>query len=215
MRLSHAISHRVAGIAFLFIGSALTGSMAKADTVIVSNLTATFQDNQGPLTTSNWFGNVFTNTSAIDVSKITLFMSGPSATAALYSDNAGAPGTNLGTFTFSGSNVDAFDHGTYDFTPSSTISLAANTNYWVVSSGLPATSDTYWDFTNDSTPNIGVGAFSPNAGGSWGNLGYTFKFEVDGINGVAASTPEPGTWGLMCGLGVMGSSILVRRRKRK
>lgn len=213
MRLSSTVCKGavlpLAAAAMMAMGS------AHADSVIVSNLTANFVDNQGPLSATTWFANSFTNTSLMDLTKIILRDSGPDATASLFSDNAGAPGVNLGTLISAGNSADINGNGDYFFTPTSTIALSPNTNYWVVSNVASPSSNTYWDFTNDSTANIGLGAYSQDSGGSWNALGYTFKFEVDGVTPSGPATPEPGTWAMLCGLGITGSGIVLRRRKRK
>lgn len=212
MRLSSTVCK--GAVLPLVAGAILAVGSAHADTVIVSNLTANFVDNQGPLSNNAWYANSFTNTSVMNLTEIILRDSGPDATASLFSDNAGAPGVNLGSLVSAGNSADVNGNGDYFFTPSGTIALAANTNYWVVSNVASASSNTYWDFTNDTTANIGLGAYSPNSGGSWSSLPYTFKFEVDGVTPAGPATPEPGTWAMFCGLGVTGSGVLIRRRKR-
>ena len=140
----------------------------------------------------------------------------------LYSNSpTTGPNTLLGTFT-----VDNPVNGSYQafsFTPTSSLTLAASTQYWLgLSSSLPSggAGTTSWSFTKTSSYTSNDGwmidtatssemSFSPSwstfAGSSAG--GNTFRFSVTAI----AAVPEPSVWTLL-GLGCLGLVIFYRKR---
>jgi hypothetical protein len=183
--------------------------------VIVSNLADTFVDNAGPITASTWEANVFTNTSLMKLTGVSLYLYNTDSSPSLYSDAAGQPGVDLTDFTAAPGNAGIGGHGIYSFTPNTTVLLQPNTNYWIVDKGLGSTSDSYWDFTQDTTTNIGLDALGRNSGASWTtNFSFSEKFEVDGVV-PNVTTPEPGAIALFGGMSLTGLTALIRRRKRK
>ena len=213
MRLSTAACKCVVTLSLALLGT-LVVNPTRAD-VIVSNLAATFVDNEGPLTASQWEANVFTNTSLMKLTGVSLYLYNTDASPSLYSDAGGQPGVDLTDFTAAPGNASIGGHGIYSFTPNTTVLLQPNTNYWIVGKGLGSTSDSYWDFTQDTTPNIGLDALTQSSGASWTtNFPYSEKFEVDGVV-PNVTTPEPGAIALFSGMSLTGLTALVRRRKRK
>jgi hypothetical protein len=91
-------------------------------------------------------------------------------------------------------------------TPSTTLNLTANTQYWIVVT--PGAADTFgsWVTSNDTTSQ-GLDAFETVGGSFWNStLTPNLAFEVDGT-----ATPEPAT---LITLGLGAAAIAVRRRRQ-
>ena len=122
----------------------------------------------------------------------------------------------LGTFTFP--TVGA-SFTTLNFTPTTSIVLQANTEYWFVLQATSANASGFdWQTTNDTTLDPGsegtltsFAAMIPPGSGIW--YSQPNQPYLIGINGtpVVASVPEPSSW-IMGGLGVSCVFALVRRR---
>jgi|GEM_PF-2328379 len=146
-------------------------------------------------------------------------------TPKIYTDNAGVPGTLVGTLSTIALPADpnypsAGTFTTYTAT-SAGINLAANTNYWMVVSINNATDGTdpvLWNTTSSNTMDSGstfsqVTATalktSTNSGTSW-NTGQAVN-GVFSLSGTVVAAPEP-TRVLLLGIGT--GLLLLRRRRR-
>lgn len=146
------------------------------------------------------------------------------ATAYLLADNGlgTSPSTILGTIStitvpFTGSTFNIIPLP-FTFTATSSIPLAANTNYWVgFEKAGPATNVfLHLGVTVDTAVATNTNAFSTsNMNGPWTvfNNGNKTAFQVIGsASAPSASAPEPATLALLS-LGIVGAT-LVRRRGR-
>ena len=120
----------------------------------------------------------------------------------IYSDSILEPGTLLGQLTLAGSYSATATPTTFI---ASGITLAANTNYWVVLKAVSGQFD--WSWTSD---NVGTGVgyqntwgSSDDSGGTWFTYdSYPTQMNVTLVS--AAAVPEPATallWGL-AGVGI-------------
>jgi hypothetical protein len=143
------------------IGTQYTGSSftTDSDSYTVNSVTARFQE----LTEGNLFLNIF-------------------------SDNSGLPGTLIGQLS-TNQNILPGSHNNYVFTPNSSVTLAANTTYW-----LTGESSGWYQWGNTSSPNqtgawgIGDGiVYSSNQGASWNSFSNNpLQFSVDATSASAA-----------------------------
>ena len=140
----------------------------------------------------------------------------------LYSDSSTRPGTQLDTI---GSFSEASLTNTptlYDFSPASTVTLAAHTRYWVMLSGGTTQVNGHYG---------ALQAYSPDASGvdvsqefhevTFGGSAHVLSnsaFNNTGVMKVTVSpfdpvTPEPGSVALLSGLLVSGGVFVRKRRK--
>jgi hypothetical protein len=145
-----------------------------------------------------------------------------SVTAYLYSSSGGpSPVPNaslaaLGTFTHADLLAST---GVMTFMPASNITLAPNTQYWIVlvgSGGQGDVADGRWRETNNNSGVGVIGQFHANwQGSSWfseSNTGFLGTPEM--IIQVSAAAPEPATAGLI-GLALAGLWSFRRYRRRR
>ena len=130
-------------------------------------------------------------------------------TVAIFSDNAGKPGTVFATSALR--NVGLKDVYQFDFTG---VTLAANTKYWV----LPQVGLSWYRETNDAAPTeqnssgftySGV-LRSINSGSSWSTRSDNYTLAIS-TSDVPAAVPEPALTSLLCLSGI----ALIRRRMKK
>lgn len=142
-----------------------------------------------------------------------------SFTVAVYTNNAGVPGTLVGTVgTAAGNGLGTMD--LYNLTPASPIALSASTNYWVVASSTSADTCAFgWTF-NASTPS-GIFTYVAETqfyGGSWSDqTGDYFALQLDGAlvaaGGSIAPVPTLSELGLALLL-LMVATVAARRLRR-
>ena len=148
-----------------------------------------------------------------------------SPTLTLRGDSSGQPGSVLANFTTPALTQDATNN--YTFTPTSTVSLANGSTYWIVLSSVGYYEALSWEVDgnlNGSFRGIvptGLGATyststlahsnSTDGGSTWISSTYINSFQIDGTN-LDSGVPEPGTVSLMMA-GLAGIAI-IRRRKR-
>jgi hypothetical protein len=156
----------------------------------------------------------------ITSSFVTLFNSASSPyhfTASIFTDNAGQPGTTLGSFTQMTAGGNILSHVNYSGT-SPGISLAANTNYWMVLkmdepfAQFPG-GTAGWSRTTSQSTDAGSSfaiiagtqiKSSTNSGSTWGNSQVGNQmFRLDGV-------PEP-TTALLAAAGIF---LTAGRRRR-
>jgi hypothetical protein len=196
-------------MAFFAAGPAQAG-------VVLSNMGANgLTDTSGPTNTdilaSNWLASGFTTGAdalKLDWVSIVGFNNDVgSKTVAIYSDNAGSPGTLVATS--SGTTVTSKD--VYQFNFSGT-NLAASTSYWV----LPQVGLSWYIESANAAPTaqnasgfsyLGVKT-STDSGSSWNTS--VFNYTV-GISASPAAVPEPAITSLVC----VGGIAFMRRRMKK
>ena len=196
-------------MAFFAAGPAQAG-------VVLSNMGANgLTDTSGPTNTdilaSNWLASGFTTGAdalKLDWVSIVGFNNDVgSKTVAIYSDNAGSPGTLVATS--SGTTVTSKD--VYQFNFSGT-NLAASTSYWV----LPQVGLSWYIQSANAAPTaqnasgfsyLGVKT-STDSGSSWNTS--VFNYTV-GISASPAAVPEPAITSLVC----VGGIAFMRRRMKK
>ena len=196
-------------MAFFAAGPAQAG-------VVLSNMGANgLTDTSGPTNTdilaSNWLASGFTTGAdalKLDWVSIVGFNNDVgSKTVAIYSDNAGSPGTLVATS--SGTTVTSKD--VYQFNFSGT-NLAASTSYWV----LPQVGLSWYIESANAAPTaqnasgfsyLGVKT-STNSGSSWNTSAFNYTV---GISASPAAVPEPAITSLVC----VGGIAFMRRRMKK
>jgi hypothetical protein len=184
--------------------------------VVLSNMGANgLTDTSGPTNTdvlaSNWLASGFTTGAdalKLDwVSIVGFNNDAGSKTVAIYSDNAGSPGTLVATS--SGTTVTTKNVYQFNF---SGANLAASTSYWV----LPQVGLSWYIESANTAPSaqnssgfsyLGVKT-STDSGSSWGIS--VFNYTV-GISASPAAVPEPAITSLVC----VGGIAFMRRRMKK
>ena len=158
----------------------------------------------------------------------TLNLANPAATnmgsfsVGLYSGDSNSMGSLIGSLTtanatfFTNPSGDYFAFQNILFT-NNTITLAANTTYWVGVSNNPDQDNAFsWESLYDITP-TGVGAYGKGIsdysqyGGGTSFLPSTGPFNLT-VTGTIA-VPEPSTCALFC-IGTLGIIMMVLRRKK-
>ena len=157
---------------------------ASSQVDIINNL-ANAVNTQLGATTTNWIAFHFkTDGSARNLSEIDLRLTAGGATSVvnLFSDNGTTtkPGSSLAVLTNNGQIGPASNAiNTFNFTPASTVTLSASTDYWVVlsaNSGITA-----WSITNNAAKS-GVGSIPAQFTDTTVNSGGTWSFQSDASN---------------------------------
>ena len=184
--------------------------------VVLSNMGANgLTDTSGPTNTdilaANWLASGFTTGAdalKLDWVSIVGFNNDVgSKTVAIYSDNAGSPGTLVATS--SGTTVTTKNVYQFNF---SGANLAASTSYWV----LPQVGLSWYIESANAAPTaqnasgfsyLGVKT-STNSGSSWTTSPFNYTV---GISASPAAVPEPAITSLVC----VGGIAFMRRRMKK
>jgi hypothetical protein len=134
------------------------------------------------------------------------------ASAELVSNHDGLPGSVVLTRFTVPSIGTSFKDLTFD--PKSTVTLAADTNYWFVLAAT-GTGSYRWDYTSTLKADLPNYAYSNNSGASWkiGSPAGPFLIRVDSTasTGAAAAVPELSTW-TMLALGFVALGFASYRR---
>lgn len=131
----------------------------------------------------------------------------------IYSDDGGLPDAVVPNGLLSGPTQPGAGDITYNST--GTISLAANSTYWLVLSIVNGDENRIvgWDWTSDNSPNSGPGTILSDGalffGGSWSDSGTEQLFAVS-----ATAVPEPATVAGIGALGLLGFAAVRQWRAR-
>jgi hypothetical protein len=207
----------LSGAALLLLVNA---GLSYADTVIVSNLTAT-QNGTGTIYSSGppqWYAQEFITGASSEVLSSIIVPLGDAtgsfnAGAELVSDNSGLPGSTLLTgFTVPTIPTSSFSNLT--FTPMSSVTLKANTDYWFVLAATGSGGDYHWQYTNTLSPSFPNYAVSTNSGSTWtiGTPAGPFLLEANAA--AVSAVPEPSSLVLVTGGFVTFAVVLIRRRRK-
>jgi hypothetical protein len=145
-------------------------------------------------------------------------------TAYLLSDNGGSPGSRLATLFFPPVPTNNA-YSVLTFTPTSSVTMAAGTNYWFAlgnRESLVLSGELDWantaSGTNSGPGSLGLAASSVDKGATWRTVAFPLnrtKIEVDGTPRTTAAVPEPST-ALMAAAGMLaGVAVWARRRRRQ
>jgi hypothetical protein len=133
------------------------------------------------------------------------------ASAELVVNSGDLPGSTILT----GFTVPAIGSSLSDltFTPTSSVTLSANTPYWFVLEASGTTGSYKWAYTNTLSPSLPNYAVSNNSGASWtiGTPPGPFLIEADSVTAI----PEPSTFRLVGAVGLLGFVVVLSRRLRR
>ena len=205
--------------ALLVVVGFACGIVARAQTVVLSNLSST-RSSQVSLSATAYQAAPFTtdSSSSYSLNSVTLGLAAATNTSgnffvAIYS-GVSQPTTLVTNGQLSG-NSNPASAGNYSFTAGATVALAPSTTYWVVA-GVTSGAGVYKWQTN-TTDAYSVSSWlqvpdgfghSVNAGGTW-STGTTTTPQVFEIS--ATAIPEPSTYAGLVGLTVLGFAAYRRR----
>lgn len=190
-----------------------------AQTVIVSNLTATSNGTLSISTTQSVAGGFTTGSTSSAFNGVTIALgsaSGASSvfTVALYSSTSGLPGTLLQTLSGPSSPQPA---GNYTYTVDTPLTLAPGTTYfWVGSLASPSSTDRRRSLTTASLSQtssdgwtINDSYYAKSSSGTWNTGSTPSMFSVS-----ISAIPEPSTYAALAGAAMLGFAC-YRRHARK
>lgn len=187
----------------------------------------TFGGSFGGTSIYNYAFSFTTGTTHLNLAGVTLASpytdSAAGLSLSLYSNNAGAPQTSLGTFgagqsagTMTANSTYASNFQLTSFTPTTqTIALSASTTYWLLayftSDGqfrMPTTTSTS-ETAGLTGWSIGDTYLDNQNGGGWNTISRAIEFSVSAAD--APAVPEPATYAVVLATAMLGFTIWRRR----
>ncbi|HUO06878.1 MAG TPA: PEP-CTERM sorting domain-containing protein [Phycisphaerae bacterium] len=182
----------------------LAVSSASSAAVLYDN-TSTTVDGADNATSTTYIASAFTTGSATSALTASLLLEQATTgidTVSVYSSSTYTPDSLIGVLTAS-STASATSVGLVTFS-STSLSLSANTTYWLV---LSSTGSVAWSYSSDPTL-TDAWAMSTNSGVVWSSTGDSYPY-VFSVSDTVAAVPEPATLSL---LGLSGVALLRRKR---
>ncbi len=194
----------------------LVGAAQSHADVIVTNLsdisagTGTIYASGPPQFYAQEFTTGATSETLSDVIAVLGYASGSfTATASLETNSVDLPsGTVLTDF-----NVPSIPAGSPEdetFTPDTSVTLSADTDYWFVLEATGTDGNYEWDYTNTTQADLPNYAVNDGSGWSIGAPPGPFLIEADGT-----PTPEPSSLLLVSAAGMVGLFVALSRRFRR
>lgn len=209
------LSKFLLGPAFVLLVNA---GLSYGDTIIVSNLGATVNGtgtiySSGP--PQSYAQEFLTGNSSVLLSSIVVPLGNATGTftaaAELVADNSGLPGSTILT-SFTVPAIPTTTPTDLTFTPTSSVTLNANTDYWFVLSAS-GSGDYQWYYTNTLSTSFPNYAVSNNSGATWtvGAPPGPFLLEA---TAASAAVPEPSSLVLVAS-GLLAFVVMVCARRSR
>jgi hypothetical protein len=212
--MRRCVTKILSGAAFLLLTNA---GLSYGATIIVSDVTDTLNGtgtiySSGP--PQSYAQEFLTGNSSAVLGSIVVALGNASgsftAAAQLVGDNSGLPGSTVLT----GFTVPTIPTGSpkdLTLTPTSSVTLKANTDYWLILSATGSGGDYEWQYTNTLSPSFPNYALSNDSGASWtiGTPPGPFLLEADAG---AGSVPEPSSF-LLGAIGMLAFGMVVCGRR--
>lgn len=206
---------QLAGFLFAVAASVIPGAATRADYSLSNNLSGTSGGVESATGTNLIAAGFGSGTTGGQLSSVTLSIAqvlSSTAEVDLYADDGlDEPGTKIAALTLSGSLSSTLANTTFT---ASNVTLAANTNYWVVLTALTGQINWSWNLSNTGTGTGYQGTWgeSADSGADWFTYD-AYPTEMNVVLASAATVPEPSTL-VLWGLGTVGVVVAGRTRTR-